>query len=189
MFPILAFSLKSDRTARCFIKTNSPMIGSWNPRTTFQVGDKVEAYVLRLEPARHHIYLTLRKISPHPWQQIKVGKVYSGTITCLTGYGAYVELECGLQGLVHSSELTWTRYFVQPSDLVELEQSIDVLILKIERDRNRIEMSIRRVTENPWPMIAEKYAAGTQVTGKSRRFRPPQRVCGNRTGHPRSPAC
>lgn len=145
-----------------------------NPAQVLKEGDKVEAVLLSIEPDERKISLGLKQLTPDPWEDIEdkypVGSKHSGEVRNLTPFGAFVELEEGVDGLVHISDLSWTKKIRHPSEVIRKGQKIDVVVLDINKAERRIALGHKQVEANPWDAFEDAYKVGTEVTGKISRL-------------------
>lgn len=145
-----------------------------NPAQVLKVGDKVEAVVLNIEPDERKISLGLKQLTPDPWEDIEekfpIGSKHSGKVRNLTPFGAFVELEEGVDGLVHISDLSWIKKVRHPSEVVKKGQEIEVVVLDINKDERRIALGHKQVEANPWDTFEDAYNLGVEVTGKISRL-------------------
>ncbi len=141
-----------------------------NPSELFSVGDKITAKVLNLDLERERVSLGLKQLVPDPWttagEKYSVGSHVMGRVVSLTDYGAFVELEKGVEGLIHVSEMSWTRKIRHPSKVVSVGETVEVVVLSISAENRRISLGMKQVAPNPWDVIAEKYPVGTTIEGK-----------------------
>jgi small subunit ribosomal protein S1 len=125
--------------------------------------------VLNFDRERGKIALGLKQMLPSPWDKVSdkfpVGKLVKGEVVNVTNYGAFVKLEEGIEGLVHISEMSWTKRINHPSEVVRVGDSIDVAVLAINNERHEISLGIKQTEPNPWDAVANKYPPGTQVKG------------------------
>jgi small subunit ribosomal protein S1 len=141
-----------------------------HPTEVLSVGDEVEAKVLKFDQEKNRVSLGLKQLGEDPW--IGLGRRYpSGTrlfgrVTNLTDYGAFVEIESGIEGLVHVSEMDWTNKNVHPSKVVQLGDEVEVMILEIDEDRRRISLGMKQCMPNPWEEFAANYKKGDKVRGQ-----------------------
>ncbi|MFA7166800.1 MAG: 30S ribosomal protein S1, partial [Desulfoplanes sp.] len=138
-----------------------------HPKELVQLGDELELKVLKFDQEKQKVSLGLKQLIPDPWENIS-GKYPEGTkcagkVTNLVDYGAFVELEPGVEGLVHISEMSWTRKLRHPSQMVNLGDEVEVIILGVEPEKKRISLGMKQVKPNPWDLVAEKYPAGTII--------------------------
>ncbi len=143
-----------------------------HPGELFKVGDEIKVKVLKFDPEAERVSLGLKQIQPDPWidagMRYPIGKRLTGTVVSLTDYGAFVELEPGIEGLVHVSEMSWTKRIKHPSKIVSVNDTVEALVLDVnERDR-KISLGMKQIEENPWTVIEEKYPVGSEVTGQVR---------------------
>src|SRR5246127_2623060 len=143
-----------------------------HPSEIFQIGDQVEVVVLHFDPATGRVSLGYKQKSSDPWadvdQRYPVGSKVKGRIVSLTNYGAFVELEPGVEGLVHVSEMSWTRRVRHPSKLVSVGDTVDVVVLDVNRASKRISPGMKQVEPDPWATIEERYRPGTRMPGRVR---------------------
>jgi len=141
-----------------------------HPSKIMSANDVVEAVVLSVDKDNEKISLGIKQMEPDPWQTIEekypVGKVVNGIVRNLTAFGAFVELEEGIDGLVHISDMSWTKRIQHPSEVMKKNDKIDVKILKIDHDNRRISLGFKQLLDDPWPAIAEKYAVGSECLGR-----------------------
>ncbi len=143
-----------------------------HPSEMFQVGDQVEVVVLHFDRETGRVSLGFKQKSSDPWEHVedkyKVGTRARGTVVSLTNYGAFVELEPGVEGLVHVSEMSWTRRVRHPSKLVNQGDDVDVIVLEVNKGAKRISLGMKQAEPDPWTTIDERYAVGQRVTGRVR---------------------
>ncbi len=141
-----------------------------HPSDLFKIGDAVQVKVLHLDLERERVSLGLKQLTPDPWtlavQKYPVGTRVSGRVVSLTDYGAFVELEPGIEGLIHVSEMSWTRKVRHPSKIVSIGDTVEAVVLDIKPDARRISLGMKQVAPNPWDVVAEKYPVGTTIEGK-----------------------
>ncbi|MCC6228631.1 MAG: S1 RNA-binding domain-containing protein, partial [Phycisphaerales bacterium] len=136
------------------------------------IGQKVEVKVLNIDREKEKIALGLKQREASPWEEIEkkypVGSRVRGAVVNLMSYGAFVRLEDGIEGLVHISEMSWTRRINHPSEIVQPNQEVDVVVLEINKDKQEISLGMKQVEVNPWELVGEKYPPGTVIEGKVR---------------------
>ncbi len=141
-----------------------------NPAQILKEGDEVEAVLLNIEPEERKISLGLKQLTPDPWEDIEdkypVGSKHKGIVRNLTPFGAFVELEEGVDGLVHISDLSWTRKIRHPSEVIRKGEEIEVVVLDINKEERRIALGHKQVEPNPWDAFEDAYQVGTETTGK-----------------------
>jgi small subunit ribosomal protein S1 len=139
------------------------------PADVLKVGDKVEARILKVDPAKKRISLGLKQLQPHPWdlvaEKYKVGERIQGSVTRVTDFGAFVELEKGIEGLVHLSEMSWSKKVRKPSDVVNPGDSVDVVVLGVNAPDRRISLGLKQALGDPWADAAQKFPVGSVVEG------------------------
>ena len=145
-----------------------------NPSQVLREGDEVEAVVLSIEADDRKISLGLKQLTPDPWDKIEekypVNSRHKGIVRNLTPFGAFVELEEGVDGLVHISDLSWTKKVRHPSEVVKKGQEIEVVVLDINQDERRIALGHKQVEANPWDAFEDEYHLGTETKGKISRL-------------------
>ncbi len=138
------------------------------------IGDVVKVVVLNCDREQQRIALGMKQLTPHPWENIeerlKVGTVVKGKVVSITEYGAFVEIEPGIEGLVHISEFSWTQKVRKPSDFLSLEDIMEVKILNIDKEQHRMSLSLRALVENPWEGAGKRHPVGSVVKGIVRKF-------------------
>ena len=141
-----------------------------NPSEIYNLGDEVDAVVLSIDTEEHKISLGAKQLLDDPWSQIEekytVGTVVSGKIINLTQFGAFVELEEGIDGLIHVSDFSWTRIIRHPKEIVEKSQEVEVKILEVSRESRRISLGLKQVEEDPWPELVKIFETGKEVEGE-----------------------
>jgi small subunit ribosomal protein S1 len=141
-----------------------------HPSEKLSVGEKITVKVLHFDRERERVSLGLKQISPDPWEEVNekypIGSQVKGRVVSITDYGAFVELGEGVEGLVHISEMSWTKKIKHPSQVVGGGDIIDTVVLDVDVPKKRISLGMRQVEPNPWSVIEEKYPVGTRVKGK-----------------------
>jgi small subunit ribosomal protein S1 len=141
-----------------------------HPSELFSVGDTIEVKVLNLDLERERVSLGMKQLTEDPWElaaeKYPVGSRITGKIVSLTDYGAFVELEEGIEGLIHVSEMSWTRKIRHPSKVVSVGEEVEAVVLDIKPENRRISLGMKQVVPNPWDIISEKYPVGTTIEGK-----------------------
>ena len=143
-----------------------------HPSELLKVGQEIEVQVLEINKDRERISLGLKQMQPNPWEKIEdrfpVGGRVKGKVTNLMPYGAFVQIEEGVEGLIHVSELSWTKRIARPSDVLTLGQEVEAIVLGINKDELKISLGVRQLEPNPWDEIEVRYMIGKQVRGKVR---------------------
>lgn len=143
-----------------------------HPSEALKVGQEVEVVVLDINKEKERVSLGLKQTQSNPWEKIEerfpVGAKVSGNVTNLMPYGAFVELEDGVEGLIHVSELSWTKRIARPSDVLTVGQKIEAVVLGINKEELKISLGVRQLESNPWDEIEQRYIIGKQVKGKVR---------------------
>lgn len=140
-----------------------------HPSEMFAIGDKVTVMVLKYDKEKERVSLGLKQITPDPWVDVDnkypVKTRISGKVVSITDYGAFVELEKGIEGLVHVSEMSWSRHVKHPSKMVSIGDIVDAVVLTLDKEKKRISLGMKQIEPNPWDSIQEKYPIGTEVEG------------------------
>jgi small subunit ribosomal protein S1 len=143
-----------------------------HPSQVFSVGDEINVMVLKFDPETERVSLGLKQINEDPWthadQRYAVGAKVKGKVVSLTDYGAFVELEEGVEGLIHISEMSWTKRVKHPSKLVSVGDEVEALVLDIDASAKRISLGMKQVEPNPWTTLEEKYPIGSVIRGRIR---------------------
>src|SRR5271157_842783 len=143
-----------------------------HPRDLVNVGDEIQVKVLKFDKDKQRVSLGFKQLTPDPWldatERYPVGARVHGRVLSVTDYGAFVELEQGIEGLVHLSEMTWSKRLKHPSKLVKPADEVDTVVLSVNPADRRISLGMKQLMENPWENLTEKYPAGTQVEGRVR---------------------
>jgi small subunit ribosomal protein S1 len=143
-----------------------------HPSEMFEVGDEVEVMVLKFDPDSERVSLGLKQITEDPWAQVtakyRIGDRVNGKVVSLTEYGAFVELEDGIEGLIHVSEMSWTKRPKHPSQIVAIGDIVESVILDIDTENKRISLGMKQIEMNPWELLQERYPVGSVVRGKIR---------------------
>lgn len=141
-----------------------------HPAEVLSVGQTVKVQVIKFNEDNQRISLGMKQLEKDPWQNVeerfKVGEVYKGKVTNITDYGAFVELEDGIEGLVHVSEMSWTRKNVHPGKIVSTSQEVEVKVLEVDPEKRRISLGIKQCTPNPWAAYIEEHPVGSVIEGK-----------------------
>ncbi len=143
-----------------------------HPSQVVSVGDQIEVMVLSFDPQSERISLGLKQKTDNPWKssgdRYPVGSIHRGKVVSMTDYGAFVQLEEGIEGMVHVSEMSWTRRVRHPNELLELDQDVDVMVLSVDAEAEKIALGIKQTQPNPWKIIGERYPIGSNVKGAVR---------------------
>jgi small subunit ribosomal protein S1 len=141
-----------------------------HPSELFAVGDTITVKILSFDLEKERVSLGMKQLSTDPWsiasEKYAVGSKVTGVVVSLTDYGAFVELEEGIEGLIHVSEMSWTRKVRHPSKVVSVGEEVEAVVLDIKPESRRISLGMKQVVPNPWDVIAEKYPVGTTIEGK-----------------------
>ncbi len=141
-----------------------------HPSELFSVGDTITVKILSFDLEKERVSLGMKQLTPDPWttaaEKYPVGSRVSGKVVSLTDYGAFIELEEGIEGLIHVSEMSWTRKIRHPSKVVSVGETVEAVVLDIKPESRRISLGMKQAVENPWEVISEKYPVGTVIEGK-----------------------
>jgi len=141
-----------------------------HPSEMHKAGDDIEVKVLSFDKERERVSLGIKQLVPDPWSQVEkeypIGARITGRVVSLTDYGAFIEVEQGVEGLIHVSEMSWTRKVRHPSQLLSIGDMIEVIVLNMDISRKRISLGMKQIAPNPWDVIEEKYPVGTTIEGK-----------------------
>jgi small subunit ribosomal protein S1 len=141
-----------------------------HPSELFSVGDSITVKILSFDLERERVSLGMKQLTVDPWsiatEKYAVGSRITGVVVSLTDYGAFIELEEGIEGLIHVSEMSWTRKIRHPSKVVSVGEEVSAVVLDIKPENRRISLGMKQVVPNPWDVIAEKYPVGTTIEGK-----------------------
>jgi small subunit ribosomal protein S1 len=143
-----------------------------HPNEMLKVGEEIEVMIVEVDRDRERVSLGLKQCSANPWENIErkfpVGAHVKGKVVNLVNYGAFIEIEQGVEGLVHVSELSWTKRISKPSEVLRIGQEVDAVILGVNKDEQKISLGVRQLEANPWDMVRHNYPAGARVRGKVR---------------------
>jgi small subunit ribosomal protein S1 len=140
-----------------------------HPSEVFQVGDRVRVQVLKFDPETERVSLGLKQLQPDPWVNVKdrypIGLRIRGKVVSLADYGAFVELEPGVEGLIHISEMSWTKRVKHPSKMVAIGDEVDVIVLDVDEGNRKIALGMKQIEPNPWSLLEDRYPPGMRVSG------------------------
>ncbi|MGE5818550.1 MAG: 30S ribosomal protein S1 [Deltaproteobacteria bacterium] len=143
-----------------------------HPSEVVQVGEKLKVVVLKFDPEKERISLGMKQLSPDPWHTVAekypAGTRVQGKVISLMDYGAFVELESGIEGLIHISEMSWTKKIAHPSKILQVGQTVEVVVLNVDPSHRRISLGLKQVMANPWEEAKEKYPVGSIIKGPVR---------------------
>ena len=143
-----------------------------HPSELVRIDDDIEVKVLNIDREKEKIALGLKQKDPSPWEEIEkrfpIGSKVVGKVVNLMSYGAFVRLDEGIEGLVHISEMSWTRRISHPSEMVNVNEDVDVVVLDIDKDKQEISLGMKQTEVNPWELVGEKYPTGTMIEGTVR---------------------
>jgi small subunit ribosomal protein S1 len=147
---------------------------SWSrvnhPTEVLNVNDTIRVRIIKINPETHRISLGIKQLSPDPWEGVAakypLSAKFSGKVTNITDYGAFVELEDGIEGLVHVSEMSWVKKNVHPGKIVSTSQQVDVMVLEVDETKRRISLGLKQCADNPWERFAEEFPIGSVMEGE-----------------------
>ncbi len=141
-----------------------------HPSEIVSIGETVKVQIVKINKETHRISLGMKQLQDDPWDAVEtkfsLGSVHQGRVTNITDYGAFVELEAGVEGLVHVSEMSWTKKNVHPGKIVSTSQEVDVMVLEIDSAKRRVSLGLKQTMRNPWEVFAEQFPVGTHVEGE-----------------------
>ncbi|MCC7321626.1 MAG: 30S ribosomal protein S1 [Rubellimicrobium sp.] len=141
-----------------------------HPSEILSIGETIKVQVIKINKETHRISLGMKQLQEDPWDTVErkysLGSVHKGRVTNITDYGAFVELEPGVEGLVHVSEMSWTKKNVHPGKIVSTSQEVDVMVLEIDSGKRRVSLGLKQTMRNPWEVFAETHPEGANVEGE-----------------------
>jgi small subunit ribosomal protein S1 len=141
-----------------------------HPTEVLSIGETIKVQIVRINHESHRISLGMKQLQADPWDGIAakypVGAKFTGRVTNITDYGAFVELEPGIEGLIHVSEMSWTKKNVHPGKIVSTSQEVEVVVLEVDPDKRRISLGLKQTLANPWESFAEKFPVGSTIEGE-----------------------
>jgi small subunit ribosomal protein S1 len=143
-----------------------------NPNELFKVGENIQVKVLKFDRDKERVSLGYKQLIPDPWattvERFPIGSRVKGKVVSITDYGAFIEIEPGVEGLVHVSEMTWSKRVKHPSKLLSVGQEVEAQVLEVDSNNRRISLGIKQIEPNPWETLPERYGVGTRVKGRVR---------------------
>ncbi len=143
-----------------------------HPSEMLEIGQEIEVMILDIDYDKERVSLGLKQKSKNPWDDVEakysIGSTIKGRIVNIMPYGAFVEIEQGVEGLIHVSEMSWTKRVTKAGDIVSVGEEVEAVVLDIDKDGKKISLGLRQKTRNPWEVLAEKYPAGSRIKGKVR---------------------
>jgi small subunit ribosomal protein S1 len=143
-----------------------------HPSEVVAIGQEIEVKVLDFEEKRERISLGLKQLQPYPWDDVEAKypeeSIIRGRVVSITNYGAFVELEKGVEGLIHISEMSWTRHIKHPSKVISIGDEVDVMVLKIDKENEKVSLGLKQCESDPWLTLQERYPMGSTIEGKVR---------------------
>ena len=141
-----------------------------HPSEIINIGDNIEVQVIKINKETHRISLGIKQLEQDPWETVEtkfpLKSVHTGSVTNITDYGAFVELDPGVEGLVHVSEMSWTKKNVHPGKIVSTSQEVEVMVLEIDSAKRRISLGLKQTIGNPWEAFSESYGPATEIEGE-----------------------
>jgi small subunit ribosomal protein S1 len=143
-----------------------------HPSEVVAIGDNLKVKILDFDRERERISLGLKQLTPYPWEGVEerypIGKKMRGKVVSITDYGAFVELEKGIEGLIHISEMSWTRHVKHPSKVVAIGDTVEAIVLNVDKEHEKISLGLKQLEPDPWKALESKYPPGTRLKGKVR---------------------
>lgn len=141
-----------------------------HPSEIVQLDQEIEVIVLEYDEEKKRVTLGLKQLTPHPWdsieEKLKVGDKVSGKVVSITDYGAFIEIDKGIEGLIHVSEMSWTQHITNPNQIVAMGERIDAIVLSLDKNEKKLSLGIKQLTPNPWQSLLEKFPIGSKHQGK-----------------------
>ncbi len=141
-----------------------------HPSDVVKLDEVIDVYVIEFDEEKSRVYLGLKQLQSHPWENIqekyKVGDKVSGKVVSLTDYGAFIEIQKGIEGLIHISEMSWTQHITNPNQMVTMGQLVEAQILNIDFENRKLSLGMKQLTPNPWQSLLDKFPVGTKQKGK-----------------------
>lgn len=147
-----------------------------HPSEMLNIGDKLKVKILDFDKEEKRVSLGLKQLVPHPWKNIEIkypeGSKVKGKVTNLTNYGAFVELERGVEGLVHISEMSWTKHITHPKHLLKVGDNVEAIVLSVDKERHHISLGMKQIEPDPWLTVHLRHPVGSKITGKIKNITP-----------------
>ena len=141
-----------------------------HPSEVLSIGETIKVQIIRINHESHRISLGMKQLQADPWEGIEakypISAKFTGRVTNITDYGAFVELEPGIEGLIHVSEMSWTKKNVHPGKIVSTSQEVEVMVLEVDPDKRRISLGLKQTLANPWETFADKFPVGAEIEGE-----------------------
>jgi small subunit ribosomal protein S1 len=141
-----------------------------HPSDIVQLDEVIEVKVLEFDKEKKRVTLGLKQLQPHPWdnieEKLKIGDKVTGKVVSITEYGAFIEIEKGIEGLIHISEMSWTQHITNPNQMVTMGQVVDAVVLSLDKEEKKLSLGIKQLTPNPWQSLLEKFPVGSKHKGK-----------------------
>ncbi|MCK4233921.1 30S ribosomal protein S1, partial [candidate division WOR-3 bacterium] len=143
-----------------------------HPSELVAIGDNIKIKIIAYDSVKQRVSLGMKQLYPYPWEDVDekypIGKKVRGKVVSIAEYGAFIELEKGVEGLIHISEMSWTKHIKHPSQLLAIGDVVEAIVLDVNKERERISLGLKQLEPDPWKAIEEKYPVGTKITGKVR---------------------
>jgi small subunit ribosomal protein S1 len=143
-----------------------------HPSELVAIGDKIKVKIIAYDPMKQRVSLGMKQLYPYPWEDVNekypIGKKVRGKVVSIAEYGAFIELEKGVEGLIHVSEMSWTKHIRHPSQILAIGDIVEAIVLDVNKDRERISLGLKQLEPDPWEAIEERYPVDTKITGKVR---------------------
>jgi small subunit ribosomal protein S1 len=141
-----------------------------HPSEVVQLDQEIEVMVLEFDEEKKRVTLGLKQLTPHPWENIegkmKAGDKVEGKVVSVTDYGAFIEIEKGIEGLIHVSEMSWTQHITNPGQVVTMGEKVEAIVLNLDKNEKKLSLGIKQLTPNPWQSLLEKFPIGSRHKGK-----------------------
>jgi small subunit ribosomal protein S1 len=141
-----------------------------HPSEVVQLDQAIDVIVLEFDEEKKRVTLGLKQLLPHPWenieQKLKVGDKVTGKVVSITDYGAFIEIEKGIEGLIHVSEMSWTQHITNPNQVVKMGEKVEAVVLSLDKNEKKLSLGIKQLTPNPWQSLLEKFPVGSKHTGR-----------------------
>ena len=141
-----------------------------HPSEIIQINEEITVKVIEYDSERKRVSLGLKQLTPHPWDEVEIkypiGSIVNGTIVSLTNYGAFIEIEPGVEGLIHVSEISWTRHIKNPSEEYSMGEKVEAKVISIDAEEKKISLGVKQLTPDPWDEIEKEFEVGKNIQGK-----------------------
>src|SRR5437870_6729408 len=143
-----------------------------HPSEVLKLDQEIDVIVLEFDEEKKRVTLGLKQLLLHPWenieQKLKIGDKVTGKVVSITDYGAFIEIEKGIEGLIHVSEMSWTQHITNPNQVVKMGEKVEAVVLSLDKNEKKLSLGIKQLTPNPWQSLLEKFPVGSKIRGKIR---------------------